>query len=663
MVECVISLCTPRLNGIWETRCSLSHDTCLDTALVKGATCARLGEVPNKGRSPVARRIRRRQHVDAISSQPEGVLLKAHNIQILTIYRLHEYDSGDNDTDLASHVMQIRTGEGKSIVLGGCSALLALLGFRVRCVCYSDYLSHRDYSLFENLFMAFGIVERFVYSTIKKFSEDGLQTEGNFCQFVRDLITGNSLESSRCRPSDDQEAGEEILLVDEVDVFFGEDIHGKTCLPLVLFASEEATSLFLEIWAHRAEEIDTTALFGHIQQTEEHSRSPLTFSLPFVFAHMSHRFVARSSLADFHGCGARVRGSPPGVARGAGVDPGKLSSDRAPVRHDTGGSSKDREHTSGYVHVGTVSDRGHAGRRAHSPVFHLRTAPPKRVRRDAPGSGAASNNDHLAACRPSCSLDDSAFPPLDVAAARIKRSLLVSKAISCFARYPDRRPPGLISADDGSLDIHQLWLHWGRRMHLTRRQLLQSITEHTFGSRGRRRFLLRSDEDGRTWVSVSDPGPRFPWNHRRRPRRDSHCGPSASPQVASFPEMILVESDDDVDSVASVHEEFVVDSVSVDGFASDVKLDPAVKLESDPEHEGSKPLSHAVESLPCFPVTCPVSAEFFQGFSFVFTETDDFDCLVVGSPAICYSAGFGFGRECPSCLRISCRHSRGRRFG
>ena len=174
MVESVIPLCTPRLNGTWETRCSLSHDTCLDTALVKGATCVRLGEVPNKGRSPAARMIRRRQHVCGISSQLEGVLLKAHNIQILTILRLLEYDSGDSETDLASHVMQIRTGEGKSIVLGGCSALLALLGFRVRWVCHSDRLSHRDHSLFENLFMAFGIAERFVHSTIKKFSEDGL---------------------------------------------------------------------------------------------------------------------------------------------------------------------------------------------------------------------------------------------------------------------------------------------------------------------------------------------------------------------------------------------------------------------------------------------------------------------------------------------------------
>ena len=46
--------------------------------------------------------------------------------------------------------MQICTDEKISIVLGGCSALLALLGFSVRCACCSDYLSQRDYSRFES---------------------------------------------------------------------------------------------------------------------------------------------------------------------------------------------------------------------------------------------------------------------------------------------------------------------------------------------------------------------------------------------------------------------------------------------------------------------------------------------------------------------------------
>ena len=96
--------------------------------------------------------------------------------------------------------------------------------------------------------------------------------------------------------------------------------------------------------------------------------------------------------------------------------------------------------------------------------------------------------------------------------------------------------------------------------------------------------------------------------------------------------MIIVESDDDVDSVASVQEEFAVDAGTAVGFAPDVKLDPEGKLESDPKLEGSKPLSDSAESIPCFPVARPETAQFFQGFSFVFTETDDFGCPVVGSP-------------------------------
>ena len=46
----------------------------------------------------------------------ETVLLKAHNIQNFTIFRLLGYDSGNTDTNLASHVKQIRAGEGKSII-------------------------------------------------------------------------------------------------------------------------------------------------------------------------------------------------------------------------------------------------------------------------------------------------------------------------------------------------------------------------------------------------------------------------------------------------------------------------------------------------------------------------------------------------------------------
>ena len=97
------------------------------------------------------------------------------------------------------------------------------------------------------------------------------------------------------------------------------------------------------------------------------------------------------------------------------------------------------------------------------------------------------------------------FPHLDLDSGNARLSLQVSKAISRFARYPDKRPVGLSSAADGSLDIHQVWLHWGRRTNLSRHQLLQYMTEHAFGPGGHRRFLLRSDSNGRTWVTAAEP--------------------------------------------------------------------------------------------------------------------------------------------------------------
>ena len=66
--------------------------------------------------------------------------------------------------------MQIRTGEGKSIALGGLSVLLALLGKRVRCVCYSKYLSDRDFKAFRSLFEALAVQDRIVYSMITSYS-------------------------------------------------------------------------------------------------------------------------------------------------------------------------------------------------------------------------------------------------------------------------------------------------------------------------------------------------------------------------------------------------------------------------------------------------------------------------------------------------------------
>lgn len=93
-----------------------------------------------------------------------------------------------SDESLENHVMQIRTGEGKSIALGGGAALLALLGFRVRCVCYSEYLSQRDYKSFSVLFEALNVQNSVKYSTIGQYSNLSPNTAIPCCPQFRCLV-------------------------------------------------------------------------------------------------------------------------------------------------------------------------------------------------------------------------------------------------------------------------------------------------------------------------------------------------------------------------------------------------------------------------------------------------------------------------------------------
>jgi len=68
--------------------------------------------------------------------EQEDVLFTPHTIQILTVLCL--MGCGDSNETLYNHLMQINTGEGKSIILGAMATIFGLLGFNVRCVCYSQ---------------------------------------------------------------------------------------------------------------------------------------------------------------------------------------------------------------------------------------------------------------------------------------------------------------------------------------------------------------------------------------------------------------------------------------------------------------------------------------------------------------------------------------------
>ncbi|CAE8585703.1 unnamed protein product [Polarella glacialis] len=275
--------------------------------------------------------------VDRYHVSADTVLLRQHNIQILTILRLVGYDA--RGEDLANHLMQVRTGEGKSIILGAFSVLFGLLGFRVRCVCYSEYLSQRDWNLFKDLFVAFNLDDRIIYSKITEFSEDATLAKGNIRALTLDLINGvkskhralarsksgssrggpvgsitgstssarvssDSSEMARCstglRPAEKGSAlslpvpvpgcgsssslsglvvrqappvcnDEELLLVDEVDVFFGSDFYGKTHNQVALLEADEVQDLLRTIWEQRDMRVHPKEVLNIVKESRAYS--------------------------------------------------------------------------------------------------------------------------------------------------------------------------------------------------------------------------------------------------------------------------------------------------------------------------------------------------------------------------------------------------------
>jgi hypothetical protein len=145
--------------------------------------------------------------------------------------------------------MQIRTGEGKSMILGAVAAMLGLLGLKVRTVCYSEYLSSRDYDLFEDVFSRFGIKERICYSTIKLFALDSIDEKGDIFALTKSFMRGRLAASNISSDAISNLSNNfEVLLVDKVDILFGKEFHGKTLKPVISIKEPEVSEILMRIW-------------------------------------------------------------------------------------------------------------------------------------------------------------------------------------------------------------------------------------------------------------------------------------------------------------------------------------------------------------------------------------------------------------------------------
>lgn len=208
-------------------------------------------------------------HMDKKSAAPSmknKFLLQPHAAQVLSVLRLLGMD--DNSSDKARldqlmthHLSQIGTGEGKSITLAVLAVILAAFGYHVDCVCYSEYLSQRDYNDFTYLFAAFGMLEQIKYGTFNSLCENLINDRGDLRAKV------GSYFDIKAQSSVTLEHKKRALLIDEVDVFFGKDFYGNTYNPLASIQLELFLDLANHIWINRGNRSNIT--LSRIQVADE----------------------------------------------------------------------------------------------------------------------------------------------------------------------------------------------------------------------------------------------------------------------------------------------------------------------------------------------------------------------------------------------------------
>ena len=178
-------------------------------------------------------------------------LVQPHAAQVVSVFRL--LGIGDRNEELANHLVQIGTGEGKSIVLAVTSIILAILGYDVNCACFSEYLCQRDYSAFFSLFNILDTHQYIHYGTFNKLCEDMINAKGDIRHLVEIFISNNKDVSATAnqpiiRPK--------ILLIDEVDVFFSQEFYGNLYTPSASLKDPTITSLVQYIWTQRKSQLN-----------------------------------------------------------------------------------------------------------------------------------------------------------------------------------------------------------------------------------------------------------------------------------------------------------------------------------------------------------------------------------------------------------------------
>ena len=176
-------------------------------------------------------------------------LRKPHAAQVVAVWKMLNFKEPRYHS-VENQLCELKTGEGKSIVLGVTATILAMMGCTVDCVCFSSYLSERDYRDFKDMFRHFGAHGRVNYGTIDDLYSRMVFQENKTSQLAENVLLGR--ESGGAMGGSGRDSTRlKVLLVDEVDVLFKEDFFGKTFNPGLSYRDDKVSELFHYIWANK----------------------------------------------------------------------------------------------------------------------------------------------------------------------------------------------------------------------------------------------------------------------------------------------------------------------------------------------------------------------------------------------------------------------------
>ncbi|CAF1610759.1 unnamed protein product [Rotaria magnacalcarata] len=194
------------------------------------------------------------QHYNALRGieSARAYLLMPHVAQVLAIFRIlgigYKKYAKTSD-DLINNLVEIGTGEGKSVVMAVTACVFALIGVDVNCSCYSEVLSTRDKNDFASVFKALGVEERIEYGTFNKLCENLLNERCNVREKVRDMIVNN--RSAISVVGTNAYLRPKVLLIDEVDVFLSDKFYGGMYTPSVYLRDSSIKELLDTIWQNK----------------------------------------------------------------------------------------------------------------------------------------------------------------------------------------------------------------------------------------------------------------------------------------------------------------------------------------------------------------------------------------------------------------------------